>query len=268
MGKKRTSISRRLSDYLTDSGCMNEEKIKELTHRLVLNQIGEINNLATDDKSLIVNAINELVIDINNLESEYTKISNLILEVKTKFINKLIEKGVDASINDTWNDILVYINDLELYPTKTENIFEFTVKANDTIVLKNDLRGDSTAIDTDWGDGIVNNALSHTYTKAGTYNVITRYSINDVNGSGDSTTRQLLTDVINVNKSINNLANMFYGCMNLTVIVADEWDTSNINIMNYLFKDCENLIAVYMNRCDVSNVTQIKGMFDGTNLYS
>lgn len=268
MGKKRASISRRLSEYLTDTDLMNEEKIINITNRIILNQIGELNNLYTNDKSLLVNAINELVADINNLESEYTKVSNLILEVKTKFINKLIEKGVDASINDTWNDILVYINDLELYPTKTENIFEFTVKANDTIVLKNDLRGDSTAIDTDWGDGIVNNALSHTYTKAGTYNVITRYSINDVNGSGDSTTRQLLTDVINVNKSINNLANMFYGCMNLTVIVADEWDTSNINIMNYLFKDCENLIAVYMNRCDVSNVTQIKGMFDGTNLYS
>lgn len=268
MGKKRASISRRLSEYLTDTDLMNEEKIINITNRIILNQIGELNNLYTNDKSLLVNAINELVVDINSLESEYTKVSNLILEVKTKFINKLIEKGVNASINDTWNDILVYINDLELYPTKTENIFEFTVKANDTIVLKNDLRGDSTAIDTDWGDGIVNNALSHTYTKAGTYNVITRYSINDVNGSGDSTTRELLTDVINVNKSINNASNMFYNCVNLTVVVADEWNTSNITDMSYMFNGCENLIAIYMNRCDVSNVTQIKGMFDGTNLYS
>ena len=128
MGKKRASISRRLSEYLTDTDLMNEEKIINITNRIILNQIGELNNLYTNDKSLLVNAINELVVDINSLESEYTKVSNLILEVKTKFINKLIEKGVNASINDTWNDILVYINDLELYPTKTENIFEFTVK--------------------------------------------------------------------------------------------------------------------------------------------
>lgn len=267
MGKKRASISRRLSDYLIDSDFMNEEKIIELVHRLVLNQIGEINNLATNDKSLIINAINELVNDINNIENEYTKVSNLMSTVKSKLVNKLDEKNVIVLPNDSWETIINCINELELYPTKTENIFEFTVKANDTVVLKNDLRGDSVAIDTDWGDGTINNSLTHTYTKAGVYRVITRYSINAVDGSGDSTTRNLLTDVIDINKSINNASNMFYNCKNLTVVVADEWNTSNITNMSYMFNGCENLIAIYMDDCDVSKVTQIKGMFDGTNLF-
>ena len=89
MGKKRASISRRLSDYLIGSDFMNEEKIIELVHRLVLNQIGEINNLATNDKSLIVNAINDLVNDINNIEHDYNMVSNLMSNVKSKLVNKL-----------------------------------------------------------------------------------------------------------------------------------------------------------------------------------
>lgn len=269
MAKKMDRISRKISEYLDGSKVITEEKVISIAFEMLINQIGEMNDLDTESKNLIVDSINELVVDVNALETDLTNINNAVLNIKTLLVNKLKSKNVLTDISLDWEEIINSINLLELPVVNEKNIFEFTVSSGDTLTLINDLRGDTTTetIYTDWGDGTVDTELTHTYANAGVYIVTTKYCIQGTGStSTNDNTKAKLTNVYNINTNITTAAYMFYKCINLTVIVGNDWDTSNITDMTSMFEGCSNLVAVYMDTWDVSNVTLIDSMFSGCKM--
>jgi surface protein len=263
------SISKKLADYFQSLG-ISEERVIELINLGLNNQVGKLTNLKTNDKSLIVNAINELLnVDlIGSLEDRLEDIEEVINTIKQNLIDKLVANGIkeQLSINDDWEKLINHIEWFNKYNYKDKNIYKFTVSRIDTIVLQNDLRGDTFTgtVYTDWGDGTINTELSHTYTTAGTYTVVSKYNVtafvHTTTYKYDANTVNCLIDVLNINKSMTDASHLFNGCNNLTVINANDWDTSNITLMDYMFANCTNLITLNNENWNVSNVTSAAHM--------
>jgi hypothetical protein len=268
------NISKKLADYFQSLG-ISEERVIELINLGLNNQVGKLTNLKTNDKSLIVNAINELLnVDlIGSLEDRLEDIEEVINTIKQNLIDKLVANGIkeQLSINDDWEKLINHIEWFNKYNYKDKNIYKFTVSNVDTIVLQNDLRGDTFTgtVYTDWGDGTIDTELSHTYYKAGTYEVKTKYSLHGSSGFGyDSRTLSKLVDVIDINKNITNANYMFSKCTNLHIVDGTIWDTSNITSMMSMFEECTNLVTVYMDKWDTSKINDIRYIFRKcTSLY-
>ncbi len=62
---------------------------------------------------------------------------------------------------------------------------------------------------------------------------------------------------------------MFYNFVNLTDVVAQIWNTSNVKEMHGMFMGCENLLNIDVSKWDTSNVTSMSSLFGGcSNLIS
>ena len=88
------------------------------------------------------------------------------------------------------------------------NVFGYKVNKEtgcDTFVLNN-RRGDTTEWDgmTDWGDGTIDNSLTHTYEEDGEYFIVTKYWFKEIN------TNKSTHDDIHI-LSINNNFIDYYG---------------------------------------------------------
>jgi surface protein len=262
-------ISRKLQDYLGSAG-ISEERVIELISIHLLEVIGDLNNLNTNNKDLIVNAINEIV-DANNatiedLNDRIEEVFQLGNDVKQMLVDALIANGIEENLStgDSFNTLINYIDWFDYY--KGYNIYKFNVTANGKIILQSNLRGDgfTGTVYTDWGDGTINTELSHTYTTAGTYTVVSKYNVtafvHTTTYKYDANTVNCLIDVLNINKSMTDASHLFNGCNNLTVINANDWDTSNITLMDYMFANCTNLITLNNENWNVSNVTSAAHM--------
>ena len=271
------NIKRSLGDYITSESGITEERVIELIRAELLNQVGDLNNLETNAKDLIVNAINEILnsgIDnsvIEDLEKDVDELFQLGNDVKQMLVDALIANGLtkeNLSTSNTFESLINYIDWFEYY--KGYNIYEFTIPADYahySIYLKEDLRGDtySGTVYTDWGDGTIDTNLSHVYGVAGTYQVITKYSVIDLNGIGNSHTKMFFSNVVNINKNITNASNMFRECVGLKVIDANEWDTSNITNMDGMFSSCSNLTTLNNDKWNVSKVSSAVDMYLNCN---
>lgn len=263
------NINKKLEDYFDSIG-ITEERVIELIQLGLINKVGSLYNLETNNKNLIVDAINELLNNDNafkSIEDQLTELETIINTIKQNLINKLINNGIkeNLSIDDDWEKLISYIDWFNDYNYKDKNVYKFTVSPSNTIKLCNNLRGDTFngIVYTDWGDGTVDTNLSHTYNSAGTYIVKSKYSLQGTDGSNyDATTLSCLTDVIDINKYITNAAYMFSKCNNLQIIDGSIWNTSNVTTMNSMFSECTNLVAIYMDKWVVNNVNDIRKMFD------
>ena len=161
----------------------------------------------------------------------------------------------------------------------TYNYFVFDVRASYSVDLADTRRGDATEWDglTDWDDGTVDNLLTHTYEKSGTYTVKTKWTVGDSSKSslvGCENINRNMTDVsemfrdcsnlvsvdfTNLNPDITNLSSMFYNCTNLTNV--NNINTSNIVSMSYMFYKCRNIDGSQFINWDVSKVEDMSGMF-------
>lgn len=264
-------ISRKLQDYLGSAG-ISEERVIELISIHLLEVIGDLNNLNTNNKDLIVNAINEIV-DANNatiedLNDRIEEVFQLGNDVKQMLVDALIANGIEENLStgDSFNTLINYIDWFDYY--KGYNIYKFNVTANGKIILQSNLRGDgfTGTVYTDWGDGTIDTELSHTYYNAGTYEVKTKYSLHGSSGFGyDSRTLSKLVDVIDINKNITNANYMFSKCANLHIVDGTIWDTSNITSMMSMFEECTNLVTVYMDKWDTSKINDIRYIFRKCN---
>ncbi len=64
-----------------------------------------------------------------------------------------------------------------------------------------------------------------------------------------------------VNKSHITLRRMFYNCHNLTSVNTEDWDTSNISLMEEVFGYCYQLRSLDLSSWDTSKVTSMSYMF-------
>ena len=148
------------------------------------------------------------------------------------------------------------------------NVYEFTVNGSSSyyrkITLNTDRRGDTTAWDgyTDWGDGTKDTNSSHTYSSNKTYIVKTKYSLASTTGNINSQTYNYLTNVLNINSNITNMAYLFYDCSKLTELDISNLDTSNVTTMSYMFSGCTALTSLDISSFNTSNVTDMYGMFN------
>ena len=135
---------------------------------------------------------------------------------------------------------------------------------------------------TDWGDGTIDNELSHTYNEPGTYIVKTTLQPNNISTEEYN---KLIKKVINVRNDISNFRKFCYGCTNmeqfsidniihpanmaymfsscesLTLLDLSNFDTSNVTNMTYMFSDCGSLTSLDLSNFDTSNVTDMHCMF-------
>ena len=63
--------------------------------------------------------------------------------------------------------------------------------------------------------------------------------------------------------NINNCANMFYGCSDITEIDFSNFDTSEVANMNSMFNGCSSLTSLHLSRFITSNVTSMTSLFNG-----
>lgn len=266
------NIPKKLEEYLSSAG-ISEERVIELITFHILSVVGDLNNLQTQNKDLIVNAINEILNDgnsskVNELEGKINELFQLGNDVKQMLVDALIAKGLEENIStsNSFETLINYIDWFDFY--KGYNIYKFNVTANSTITLQSNLRGDSFTgtVYTDWGDGTIDTGLSHTYTTAGTYTVVSKYNVTAcIHGTtykSDANTLNCLIDVLNINKCMTDASHLFNGCNNLSVINANDWDTRNITLMNYMFANCTNLTTLNNENWNVSNVTSAVNMTD------
>jgi hypothetical protein len=77
-----------------------------------------------------------------------------------------------------------------------------------------------------------------------------------------------LVHVPSVMPAASNIDGLFYNCVGLTEVVADQWDTSNLTSLESVFQNCTGLIKLYARDWDVSNVTSFRQLFSYTGFTS
>ena len=147
-------------------------------------------------------------------------------------------------------------------------VFDTTKASGTTIKLQSYKYGDTTDWDglTDWGDGTIDASTSHTYSSNGIYKVKTKCSFNSENGAlgallADSNTRNMLIEVLNVNRNIKYTQYMFNGCYNVTSIDASSINTSIMKDMTSMFDSCSKLETLNLSNWNMDNITNTSNMF-------
>ena len=195
-----------------------------------------------------------------------------------------------ADIPYSWGG-LGHFNTLEIEANNTngltltlaEHLFETIDNDNESITTTAE-----TLIRTDWGDGTIDNKLSHTYNKSGTYIVKTRLQPNNLNAENDN---KLIKKVINVRNDISsfsafchgcinmeqfnidntiqptNMLGMFYGCQSLTSIDMTKFDTTNTLGLGFLFYNCTSLNTIIgLENLKTKNVNNMHYAFARTSI--
>lgn len=171
----------------------------------------------------------------------------------------------------------VYLGDNLVYGGETDtpveeidtsyNYFVFDtskVKGTTTVILQRHRGGDNTEWDslTDWGDGTIDSKYSHKYAEDGIYTVKTKYKINDnYYGGGDTYTREMLIQCLNINKNMTSYFYLFYGCRNLIYVNLSSLDTSKVTNMECMFGSCISLPSLDLSSFNTKNVTTMREMF-------
>lgn len=152
----------------------------------------------------------------------------------------------------------VLINNKVVYQSdaidKTYNYFVFHVGSEEVVSLSKNRRGDNSKWNglTDWGDGTIDNKLSHEYKDSGIYTVKTKWMVSSYTA---------LIGCDNVNINITNVASLFMGCESLRYVDMSSFKTDNITDMSYMFCGCLSLEKLNMEGWDTSRVISMKYMF-------
>ena len=98
MGRIRLEeLSDSLKEYLNGLG-LTEAQVQELVELWIDEKIGDLNDLLTNNKSNLVSALNELFQSGNNAKQE--------------LVAALVAKGLSATTNMSFNDLISLINNL------------------------------------------------------------------------------------------------------------------------------------------------------------
>ena len=118
-----------------------------------------------------------------------------------------------------------------------------------------DTEGETVHLYTDWGDGTIDDLLTHTYARNTEYTIKTQ-KISTVGIPFSESFKKALVSVSQMPNSLTYYANLFKGCVNLTD--ANFKINNKTESISGLFSDCTNLTGVSINlptSCkDISNL--------------
>jgi len=175
---------------------------------------------------------------------EYTDRRNSIIMIVTRAINSPLEFEI---------------------PNLIDPLFKITIdttkagSASNTFVLP--LQTTSNNFVINWGDGNLETvttvtSISHTYASSGSYQISLDGSFSGIkfNNAGD---KLKLSSIDNWGTNqILNLANAFYGCVNMVGTYTDSPDTSLVTNMSGAFRGCTNLNSpINFNTSSLNNIS-------------
>ena len=168
------------------------------------------------------------------------------------YMNEYGELTAIYNIPEEWGGIMNYADD--------ETVFDVNTKyMNDRTIT---LQGNTGEYVTNWGDGTTDKLNYHTYTKEGTFRVVTKNDVTFGQGTVVDTALSLcITKFLHLNKNITNGSHLFDGWSNLLKIYQLE---NTFNSYDFMFNNCTNLMDVDLSNCTLSQtVTSVAYMCNG-----
>lgn len=179
------------------------------------------------DLNIDTNPNNDVV--TANCYGECTNIQYIDNEL---YMNEYGELTAIYSIPEEWGGILNCSADQTAFYINSDLLTEYTITLN----------GSDGIYTTDWGDGTVDKRVSHTYSKSGSFRIVTNNS--ETFGTGSQIPdnfRIAITRVLHLNENITNGSHLFDGCTNLLEI--KQLTNSFVN-GDYMFNGCSNLLDI------------------------
>lgn len=184
------NLSDNLKDLLNNAG-ISEEQVQELIDLMVEENIGNVNNLMTENKT-IVGSINEVKDAIDNKDlSEYqTIVDNDLLttnktiveainevfqsgnSVKQELVATLVAKGLSATTDMSFDELINYFNEL--------------IDMQGTAVVSDVLTGKTFINSSGKGTGNIANNTNKTITPKSTSQTLSNVYCNNTTVKGDS----------------------------------------------------------------------------------
>jgi len=142
------------------------------------------------------------------------------------------------------------------FTDKSYNVYVFNltkVTSNYTLTLQNINEGTQT----NWGDGMIDTSLTHTYASQGIYTVKTRQRVNTTNGNGNTNTKKSLIECTNIDNTLTVCSFMFIDCTGLTNAPIIPNSVTNCSFM---FNNCTSLTSIPQ-----TNIDLMQAVKNGTN---
>ena len=171
------------------------------------------------------------------------------------YMNEYGELTAIYSIPEEWGGILNCSADQTAFYVNSDLLTEYTITLN----------GSDGIYTTDWGDGTTDKRCTHTYSKSGSFRIVTNN--NKTFGTGGQIPdnfRIAITRVLHLDENITNGSHLFDGCTNLLEI---KQLTNRFVNGDYMFNGCSNLLDVN-GGVTLSNGTTIAYMCNGCTKFT
>ena len=172
------------------------------------------------------------------------------------YMNEYGELTAMYSIPEEWGGILNCSADQTAFYVNSDLLTEYTITLN----------GSDGIYTTEWGDGTVDKRCTHTYSKSGSFRIITNNSKTFGTGSQiPDNFRTAITRVLHLDETITNGSHLFDGCINLLEIKTL---TNTFNAIDYMFNNCSYLLDVDMRNVNFGNYTSAAYMCNGCSKFT
>ncbi len=198
------------------------------------------------DLNVDTNPNNDIV--TTNCYGECTNIQYIDNEL---YMNEYGELTAIYAIPEEWGGILNCSADQTAFYVNSDLLTEYTITLN----------GSDGVYTTEWGDGTTDKRVSHTYSKSGSFRIVTSNA--ETFGTGNQIPdnfRTAITRVLHLDETITNGSHLFDGCINLLEIKPL---VNTFNTVDYMFNNCNNLLDVDMRNVSFGNYTSATYMCNG-----
>lgn len=172
------------------------------------------------------------------------------------YMNEYGELTAIYSIPEEWGGILKCTADQTAFYINSDLLTEYTITLNGT---------DGTYT-TEWGDGTTDKRTTHTYTRSGSFRIVTNN--NETFGTGSrmpDNFRTAITRVLHLNENITNGSHLFDGCTKLLEIQPLK---NTFNAIDYMFNNCNNLLDVDMRNVSFGDYASASYMCNGCTKFT
>ena len=193
--------------------------------------------------------------DVNTTNC-YGECTNIKFIDDELYMNEYGELTAIYSIPEEWGGILNCSVDQTAFYINSDLLTEYTITLN----------GRDGVYTTEWGDGTTDKRVSHTYSKSGSFRIVTNNS--ETFGTGNQIPDNFRTAIIRVlhlDETITNGNHLFDGCANLLEIKPL---TNTFNTVDYMFNNCSNLLDVDMSNVNFGNYTSATYMCNGCSKFT
>ena len=162
----------------------------------------------------------------------YGECSNIKYIDNELYMNEYGELTAIYSIPEEWGGILNCSVDQTAFYVNSDLLTEYTITLN----------GSDGVYTTEWGDGTVDKRVSHTYSKSGSFRIVTNNSATFGTGNQiPNNFRTAITRILHLDENVTNGSHLFDGCTNLLEIKQ----LSNVFTNgDYMFNGCSNLLDI------------------------